>query len=457
MKKIISLFGILIIAMSACGGSGGSTVQHPLGYAGPDTSLQPSQQTPSIYAETHYVYDFQGENYLLSCNSSAPDSGQLEIYKETNGAFTSTEKMLVGPTFGCSGVTAIVDSTNSVFQATKNGILHIAATTKVGNAIDYFVTYWCWDGDWHTGQNIETNSAESACADYFNFANNSGTPSMTIDQSTNTLWLAYQINFLDNDPLSTSTELGITSYPLANISNAVYDENDWANPIEIPSDQNFMARGNRPVIQTGASNILVMSRSTNVGGVYRQLQLWRCQKANDCSQNQNWVSNTVALNITDSYDFKINPSTGYLTLVYQSDSDMSNLHPNGIVHKEWPESTIWTSGPEKLVAMAYDPVSLAAAKISLGIEPSGRKHVFWWEHQAPFDFVLNHRFAKGNLWGGDIVTGWDGSSLTDIPINMNPVFDNVISSHGDRGFHVGYSKLNNGVQEFAVSTRDPQY
>ena len=222
MKKIIKLLTILIVAISACGGGGGSSVTHPIAYApGSDLSVEPLNQTPAVYSETHYIYDFQGENYLLSCNSNGADNGQLEIYKETNGTFTPSEKMNIGAATGCSGVAAIVDSTNSVFQATKNGILHIATSTKVGGGTDYFVTYWCWDGDWHTGQNIETNSAESACADYFNFANNSGTPSITIDNSTNTLWVAYQVNFFDVNNLG-NMELGVTSYPLANINRKRY-------------------------------------------------------------------------------------------------------------------------------------------------------------------------------------------------------------------------------------------
>jgi len=458
MKKIINLLVILTVSISACGGSGGgggSAVTHPIGYTGSDLSVQPLLQTASVYSESHYIYDFQGQNYILACNSNGATSGQLEIYKETAGQFDANDKMTIGGGIGCSGVTSIVDSSNSVNMSPNTGILHIFAAEYVASTT-YYTTYWCWDGQWFSGDPVENHSAESACGDYLNKAPSGGSPSVTIDTSSNELLLAYQLNWWDlANP--NNMDLEFMSYPLANLNSATYDVSDWSNPASIDGAMaGFSSVGTSPIIKIAGGNIVIIARANNVG---LGLKLYHCLLASDCGQASNWAGSGqfIATNVTDSFDFDVNPSTEYLTLVYQSDSDQLNLHPNAIVYRQWSISTPLTPGPEKLIAMAYDPIGLAAAKIFLGIEPSGRKHVFWWEHQAPFDFVLNHRFSKGNLWGGDIVMGWDGSSLTDIPINLSPVFDSVLSAHGDRGFYVGYSKLNNGVQEFVVSTRNPQY
>jgi len=449
MKKLIRLLAILIIAISACGGSGGS-VTHPVGYAGPNSSVAPLMQTASVYSETHYIYDFQGNNYLLSCNSNGVSAGQLEIYKDISGSFNTTEKMTIGGGIGCSGVTAIIDNNNSVFNSTNIGVLHIFATEDVPSA-DTFVTYWCWDGTWAAGGSLQ------GCGSNLPNTIGGGAPAAAIDTTNNTLLLTWQEGF---DDLAINMELLLMDYPLANLQTGLYNFADWTNYVSIDgANGGFSSVGTSPVVKIAGGSIVIIARADNAG---LGLKLYHCLLTSDCSDANNWAGSNqfVATNVTDSFDFEINPSTGYLTLVYQSNSDQSNLHPNAIVYREWSISTPLTAGPEKLIAMAYDPVNnLAAAKISLGIEPSGKKHVFWWEHQAAFDFVLNHRFAKGNLWGGDgdIVMSWDGSSLNDIPINMNPVFDNALSPHGDRGFHVGYSRLNSGVQEFVVSTRYPTY
>ena len=451
MEKIIRLLAILIIAISACGGSGGS-VTHPIGYAGPDSSVAPLVQTASVYSETHYIYDFQGNNYLLSCNSNGVGSGQLEIYKDISGSFNTTEKMTIGGGIGCSGVTAIIDNNNSVFNSTNIGVLHIFATEDIQNA-DTFVTYWCWDGTWSAGGSLQ------GCGSSLPNTIGGGAPTAAIDTTNNTLLMAWQENFNDLNPAS--MELLLMDYPLANLQAGLYNFADWTNHVSIDgANGGFSAVGTYPVMKITGGSIVIIARADNAG---LGLKLYHCLLASDCSDANNWGGTTqfIATNVADSFDFEINPSDGYLTLVYQSDSGGS-LHPNGIVSREWSISTPLTAGPEKLIAMAYDPVNLAAAEISLGIEPNGKKHVFWWEHQAPFKFVLNHRFAKGNLWDGDIVTAWDGSSITDIPTRMNPVFDNNNpSTHGDLGFFVGYSKLDNGVnptvQEFVVSTRYPTY
>ena len=442
MKKIIQLLSILILAISACGGSGGSSVTHPVGYTGPDSSVEPLLQTPSIYSETHYVYDFQGENYLLSCNSSGIGSGQLEIYKEAGGQFDPSEKMTIGGGVGCSGVTSIIDSNNSVNASPNTGILHIFAAELV-SSVNY-TTYWCWDGQWVAGDAVENHSAENACGSYLNKAPSGGSPSVTIDTSSNELLLAYQLNWWDLSNPS-NMDLEFMSYPLTNLTTTAYDVNDWSNPASIDgATAGFSAVGTSPVIKIAGGSIVIIARADNAG---LGLKLYHCLLTSDCGQASNWAggSQFMATNIADTFDFDINPSTGYLTLVYQSDSGGA-LHPNAIVYREWSISTPLTAGPEKLIAMAYDPIGLAAAKISLGIEPSGKKHVFWWEHQAPFDFVLNHRFEKGNLWDGDIAMGWDGSSITDIPTRMNPVFDNTLSPHGDRCFSVAYSMWDNAAQ-----------
>jgi len=443
MKKINSLFVVVIFAVFGCGGSGGTSSQNPTAYPLEDQGAFVLGSNTNVYAETLYIHDFQGENYLLSCNSSSLNTGQLEIFKMTGGQFTSTEKMNIGYGTGCSGVAAVKDEINSVKDSNYSDILHIAATQYIANA-NYYVNYWCWDGEWSTGAQIEDNSAQSACSDYFNGSVDAGTPSMAIDQSSNTLWVAYQLKF--NSPNQIDHELHAISYPLANIVAADYEPLDWGNngnAVEI-TGQN--GAGAQPVIRTSGTNVLIASGITNSG--VREIELWKCAKTNNCQDIQNWSNgNTiVATNLTAGFDFEIDPSSGYLNLLYQS-SDSGASYKNGLVYKEWSDMTPFSAGPEQLIATLDEPISVAAATMHLGIDTNGRKHAFWWDqtvNQNGSGFInhFRHSFEQGNIFSTpDIKWQFYGSNITDIPTNIEPVFDGLLSTHGDQDIYIGFSHL----------------
>ncbi|MBG97602.1 hypothetical protein CL659_00585 [bacterium] len=452
MKKIIKLLPILIIAISACGGNNNSNATHPIAYNGQDLSVAPTSQTPAVYSETHYIYDFQGNNYLLACNSSGLSVGQLEIYKDISGSFSTTEKMTIGGGIGCSGVTAIIDNNNSVYNSVNSGVLHIFATEDIPTA-DTYVTYWCWDGTWSTGGSLQ------GCGSSLSNTVGGGAPTAAIDTTNNTLLLAWQESF---DDLGNPINMGLNfmDYPLANLQANPYDFTDWNAPVSIDGGGTLQSYvGSSPILKTNGAKIYITARYLDLASGKKKIKLYHCVSA--CGQISQWsgadaIYSPIAEDVTESFGFEINPFTSKLTLVYQNDSTEQ------IVYKEWSPANPWTAGPEREgIGMAYAPINLRSAQISLAIETSGRKHIFWWEHgehNATNTFKLHHRFSINSLWSGDMLISFTGSGMDDMPINMQPSFDGNLSQHGDYGFRIGYSRLvTTTTQEFVVSIREPEY